>query len=85
MEAEGNRLARGLLLDDTLDVDDVFETVDGGDLAFATLLRASDNQNFIVFADWDGADLEGVRYIERRSRGDEHCTCREVPCSKARS
>jgi hypothetical protein len=42
-------------------VDDILETVDRGDLAFAALVGASYNENFVVFSDWDGADLEIVR------------------------
>lgn len=44
---------------------DVFEAVDGGDLAFAALLRASNDQDLVVLADGDGADLEGVRWAGR--------------------
>jgi hypothetical protein len=39
----------------------VLETVDRGDLAFAALVGPSYDQNFVVFSDWDGADLEIVR------------------------
>jgi hypothetical protein len=41
----------------------VLETVDRGDLAFAALVGASYDKNFVVFSDWDGADLEIVREI----------------------
>lgn len=58
VDANGDRLTRGLLLDETLDVDDVFETVDRGDLSFAVLVGASNNGNFVILSDWDGADLE---------------------------
>jgi hypothetical protein len=44
-------------------VDNVLETVDRGDLAFAALVGASDDENFVVFSDWDGANLEIVREI----------------------
>ena len=50
-----------LLLDNTLDVYDVLETVDGSDLALAAFVGASDNEDFVVFSDWDGADLGIVR------------------------
>jgi hypothetical protein len=42
-------------------VDNILETVDRGDLAVAALVGASDDKNFVVFSDWDGADLEIVR------------------------
>ncbi len=54
-------MTRGLLLDDTLDVDDVLETVDGGDLALTTLIRATNNEDLVVLPDGDGADLERLR------------------------
>jgi hypothetical protein len=34
-------------------VDDVLETINGGDLAFAALVGASYNKDFVVFSDWD--------------------------------
>ncbi len=61
MDAEGDGLARGFLLDDSLDVHDVLETVDGGDLALATLVGASNNSDFVILSDRDGADLGAVR------------------------
>ena len=57
MDADGDALAVGLLAGDALDVDDVFETVDAGDLALAALVGASDDGDLVVFADGDGADL----------------------------
>lgn len=57
MDADGDGLARGFVLGDSLDVDDVFETVDGGDLAFATFVGASNNENFVVLSDGDRSDL----------------------------
>lgn len=50
-------MAGRLLLDDTLDVHDVLESVDGGDLALATLVGASNDGDFVILSDWDGADL----------------------------
>jgi hypothetical protein len=38
-------------------VDDILETVDRGDLPFAAFERSSDNGDFIVLSDGDGADL----------------------------
>jgi hypothetical protein len=39
-------------------VDEVFQAVNGGDFAFAAFVGASDNGDFVVFADGDGADLK---------------------------
>lgn len=58
VHADGDGLARGLVLGDPLDVDDIFETVDGGDLAFAALVGASDYSDFIVLSDGDRSDLK---------------------------
>ena len=46
-----------LLFCDSLNVDDIFETIDGGDLALAAFVGTADDGNFVVFADGDGADL----------------------------
>jgi hypothetical protein len=59
VNAQGNGLAGGLVAGDTLDVDDVLETVDGGDLALAALVGATDDGDLVVLADGDGADLLG--------------------------
>lgn len=56
-DANGDGLAVGLLAGDTLDVDDVFETVDAGDLALAALVAATLDDNLVVLADGDCADL----------------------------
>jgi hypothetical protein len=40
-------------------VDDVFETVHGGDLALAALVGATDNHDLVILADGDAADLVG--------------------------
>jgi hypothetical protein len=53
VDTDGDGLAVRLLLDDTLDVDNVLETVDGGDLAFAAFVGASYDKDFIVFSDRD--------------------------------
>lgn len=58
VDTEGNGLSRGLLLDDTLDVDDVFETVDGGDLSLGALVGTTNDGDLIILSDWDGADLK---------------------------
>ena len=57
VDTDGDGGSGRLLLDDTLDVDDVLETVDGSDLALAALVGASDDQDFVILSDWDGADL----------------------------
>ena len=48
-----------LLAHDTLDVDDVFETVDGCDFALAAFVGPAGDYDFIVFADGDRANLPG--------------------------
>lgn len=50
-------LAIALLFRDTLDVDHIFQTVDGRDFTVATLIRTADDGNFVVFAYGDGAHL----------------------------
>ena len=55
---DGHALTIALLAGDALDVDDVFEAVDGDDLAFAALVGATFDDHFVVFAEGQGADLE---------------------------
>lgn len=57
VDAQGDALARGLVAGEALDVDDVFETVDGGDLALVALVGTTDNGDLVVLADGDAADL----------------------------
>lgn len=57
VDAEGDGLAGGLLAGDALDVDDVLEAVDGGDLALAALVGATDDGDLVVLADGDGANV----------------------------
>jgi hypothetical protein len=57
VNADRDRLARGLVLRHSLDVDDVFETVDGGDLSFSAFVGASNNEDFVVLANGDRSDL----------------------------
>lgn len=59
MNAERYRLTVGLFPDDSLNVHDVFETVDGYDFAFAAFVGSSSYKNFVVFADRDRSDLHG--------------------------
>jgi len=56
-DANGDRLAVSLLAGDTLDVDDIFQTVDRNDLALTSLVRASCDDNFVVFSDRKSADI----------------------------
>lgn len=58
VDADGNGLAVGLLAVDALNVDDVLEAVDGGDLALAALVGATDDGNLVVLADGDAAGLD---------------------------
>lgn len=58
MDAQGGGGTGGLVAGDALDVDDVFQTVDGDDLALAALVGATDDGDLVVLADGDGADLE---------------------------
>lgn len=60
MNPDRYTLPIGLLARDALDVDDVFEAVDGGDGAFAAFVGAAHDGDFVVLADWDRADLKGV-------------------------
>lgn len=57
VDSERDGLAGGLLADNTLDVNDVLETVDGGDLSLTTLVGATDNGDLVILADWDRAHL----------------------------
>lgn len=56
-DADGDALAVGLLAGDALDVDNVFEAVAGGDLALAALVAAALDDNLVVLAEGDRADL----------------------------
>lgn len=56
-EADGDSLAVGLVAGEALDVDDVFETVDRGDLALTALVGSPNNGDLVVLADGNGADL----------------------------
>lgn len=60
MDADGDGLTGGLLADDTLDVYDVLETVDGGDLALTALVGSANDGDFVILSDWDGADLRAL-------------------------
>lgn len=57
MHTKRNTLTIRLLAVDTLDMNEVFEAVDGNDFAFAAFIAAADDGDFVVFADGDGSDL----------------------------
>lgn len=57
VDAEGNRLAGGLVAGDALNVDDVLEAVNRGDLALLVLVEATDDPDLVVLADGDAPDL----------------------------
>lgn len=67
-DADGDGLTVRLLFGDTLDVDDIFETVNGSDLALTALVRAANNLNLIVLANGDGADLQTAMVSPHPSR-----------------
>jgi len=56
-DANGDALAVGLLADNSLDVYHIFQSVDTGDLALTAFVRSSNDGDFIIFADGDGADV----------------------------
>jgi hypothetical protein len=86
VKAQGNALAGSLLADDALDVDDVFETVDGGDLALLALLGAANDGDLVLLADGDAADLWrklsalGSRGMCPAGDWFVHCTSLAAPC-----
>lgn len=51
-------MAVGLFAGDTLDVDEVLETVDGSDLALLALVGTTDNGDLVILADGKSADLQ---------------------------
>jgi hypothetical protein len=57
VDADEGGLAVGFLAADSFNVDKVFETVHGGDLALAALVGTSDNGDFVVFSDGDRSNL----------------------------
>ncbi len=57
VDAEGNALTAGLVAGDTLNMDDVFEAVDRGDLALLVLVEAANDLDLVVLADGDAPDL----------------------------
>lgn len=59
-DADGDALAVGLLAGDALDVNHVLEAVAGGDLALTALVAAALDDNLVVLAEGDRADLVGL-------------------------
>lgn len=57
VDANRNALAVRLLADDTLNVDNVLETIHAGHFALTALIGAPDNGDLVILADRDGADL----------------------------
>jgi len=57
VDADGDGLAVGLLAGDSLDVDEVLQSVNGGDFAFTALVGASHDGDFVVFSDGDAVDI----------------------------
>ena len=70
-DADGDALAVGLLAGDALDVDNVFEAVASGDLALTTLVAAALDDNLVVLAEGDRADLLIVHVNSRAVRTAE--------------
>lgn len=87
VDAERDGLARGLVAVDTLNVDDVLETVDRGDLALTSLVGAADDGDFVVLADRDRANLSIVRGESRalKIRQCSRCTSHAAPWRAGRS
>jgi hypothetical protein len=56
-DADRHALAVGLLAGDALDVNHVLEAVAGGDLALTALVGATLDDNLVVLAERDGADV----------------------------
>ena len=57
VDADRDALAVGLVAGDTLDVDDILEAIDRGDLALAALEGAADDLDFVVLPDRDTSNL----------------------------
>jgi hypothetical protein len=72
VDAQRDGLAVGLVTGDTLDVDNVLETVHGGDLALTALVGATNNGDLVVLSDGDRADLGNVRTVEKIRRQNKN-------------
>jgi len=86
VNADGDGLARGFVLGDSFDVDDVFETVYRSDLSFAALIGSSDNEDFVVFADGDRSDIVLLTelFAQRRTHDSTSNAGRGIVMSLAR-
>lgn len=87
MDAEGDGGTVGLLAVDALDVDDPLLAVNLGDLALSALGRATDDQDLVVLADGERADLYGCKAIGRGAKWwSESCCNTTQSCAvKARN
>ena len=47
----------GLVLGDAIDINPVLLSVNGQNLSFFSLVRSDNDANFVILADWEGADL----------------------------
>jgi hypothetical protein len=70
VDAERDALAAGLVAGDTLDVDNVFKAVDGGDLALAALVAATDDGDLVILADGNAANV--VLLTQLLAEGSAH-------------
>lgn len=69
VDTDRDRGTIGLLAVDALNVDNPLAAIDLDDLALATLVGATNDQNFVILADRDGANLEETV----RKRGEKSC------------
>ncbi len=67
IDGDLHRGAVGLLAGDLLDVDGPLLAVDLDNLALTTLVITTDDENLVVLANGEGADLEGEKVNERAS------------------
>lgn len=75
VNADLDGLAGGLVFGDSLDVNDVFETVNGCDLAFSALVGSSNDKHFIILPDGDGADLDFINKNLGVGTSQRHTLC----------
>ena len=57
----------GLVSGAAFNVDDILLAVDSGDLAFLSLEGTTKDADFVILADWNGADLMKLKQ-EKRER-----------------
>lgn len=100
MDSQRDGLTVGLLAHDSLNVHDIFETIDRSDFASTAFVGATCDENFVVFADGNRSDLVTFKLIKKIppqkpvSNGARaigiidiyiHCVFPSAPCSEARS